>query len=527
MRILKNGFPKMAACISSADEYHYLQGEFLQWLAETPEVFRFITPSRLDGAWVWDLEHPENKWLGPHFWQVLGYDPASMQHSSIGWRALVYEEDIALLESSLAAHWADPTSPFDQTLRFYHANGAIKRIHSRGMAIKNKAGKPTRMVGFYLDVTPGIGALEASRRHKVMPSVSTSPIGAREKELQFVLDSVSSLVWLLNIDESIIMMNKQAKAFLGVSPESSGNIEAIKTLLADGSDARGEELSCFDAGGARTWLRVDRTHLELAHGEPRILIVANDITGVKHREARLEKLNRSLKEFADVTAHDLQAPLRQTSMFVDMLVEELDRERDTLSGDAKDALRGVVQGIVRMRRIVKSLYDLSRLETVEVTFSTVDLRQVLTQAIAQAGEGAEDETISIRLDNVPLIRGAADLLTQVLQNLISNARKYRSARPLVITVEHEQSTDGLHHYVRVRDNGSGVAPDQQQLVFRPYKRLKRDENAPGAGIGLALCQRIMSLHNGRIFIEEGYSDGACFVLEFPMGGARRVHIDCR
>ena len=132
---------------------NYLQQELYDLVQSDTAIFEFIQKGMLDGIWYWDLENPENEWMSPKFWQTLGYDPDEKEHLSSAWQDIINSEDLDLSINNLHKHLADPSHPYDQTVRYRHRNGSTVWIRCRGMAIRDDNGKPLRMLGAHSDIT--------------------------------------------------------------------------------------------------------------------------------------------------------------------------------------------------------------------------------------------------------------------------------------------------------------------------------------------------------------------------------------
>lgn len=130
------------------DDRHYLEHE-LDSLVRDPWIRRFIRAGSLDGIWYRDLERPGQEWLSPGFWHLLGIDPGTQIHSPSAWQALINLDDLRRARANFRAHCADPAHPYDQVLRFAHADGSTLLIRCRGLAIRRPDGAPIRMLGAY------------------------------------------------------------------------------------------------------------------------------------------------------------------------------------------------------------------------------------------------------------------------------------------------------------------------------------------------------------------------------------------
>jgi PAS domain S-box-containing protein len=132
---------------------NYLKKELYECIKTDESIFDFIQESSIDGMWYWDLENPENEWMNPRFWTTLGYNPEEMPHLSSAWQSIINPEDLKTALQNLERHLKDPKYKYDQIVRYTHKNGSTVWIRCRGMAIRDKQGKPIRMIGSHHDIT--------------------------------------------------------------------------------------------------------------------------------------------------------------------------------------------------------------------------------------------------------------------------------------------------------------------------------------------------------------------------------------
>ena len=138
---------------AAANQEHYLRKELRNLLRSRPDVAEFLGAGARAGIWYWDLENPEIEWLSPNFWKLLGVDPAEKMHESGEWQNLIHPDDLEKTLTNLRGHCADPSYPYDQIVRYRHADGSTVLVRCRGMAIRDESGKPIRMLGAHTDLT--------------------------------------------------------------------------------------------------------------------------------------------------------------------------------------------------------------------------------------------------------------------------------------------------------------------------------------------------------------------------------------
>jgi len=226
----------------------------------------------------------------------------------------------------------------------------------------------------------------------------------------------------------------------------------------------------------------------------------------------LSRSNQDLQQFAYASSHDLQEPLRQVASFVQML----DRKyRDKLDDDGRQYMGLIVEGAVRMSQLIKGLLAYSRVNSQGGTPEPVRCDEALARARANLRLRIEEAGAQLVVDPLPTVRADATQLTQVFQNLIENAIKFRrDDRAPHVHIAAEPSNG--EWVFCVRDNGIGIEPQYLDQIFVVFKRLHADrERFPGAGIGLALVKRIIERHGGRMWVASEYGEGTAFYFSLP------------
>lgn len=143
---------------------HYLEKELYGLFGTGGKLFDFLRAGSLDGVWYWDLENPEHEWISPEFWEHLGYDPAEMPHTTDSWQEIIHPADLQVCLQNFNRHLEDADHPYDQNVRYQRAQGGeYVTVRCRGMAIRNDAGDPIRMLGAHTDLTDLVNTETALR----------------------------------------------------------------------------------------------------------------------------------------------------------------------------------------------------------------------------------------------------------------------------------------------------------------------------------------------------------------------------
>lgn len=224
----------------------------------------------------------------------------------------------------------------------------------------------------------------------------------------------------------------------------------------------------------------------------------------------LRRSNEELQQFAYIASHDLQAPLRQVRSYLQLLEE---RYMDRLDEDARDFIRFAVDSAAHMSELIKGLLSYSRIDIEEQAFEEIDAQAALNKALDNLLLLIEECGARITHDPLPRIRADQLQLTQLFQNLISNAITYRRTEPPQIHIGAERRSHEWRFCVS--DNGIGIEPDALERIFVIFGRLHTKEEYPGTGIGLAICKKVVERHGGRIWVDSVPGRGTTFYFTIP------------
>jgi PAS domain S-box-containing protein len=234
--------------------------------------------------------------------------------------------------------------------------------------------------------------------------------------------------------------------------------------------------------------------------------------------AELERSNTDLAQFAYVASHDLSEPLRMVSSYVQLLA---DRYAGKLGPDADEFIGFAVDGAARMKALIDDLLAYSRSGANAVIRRPVDCGSLVTSALADLDLAITVSGGSVSVGDLPTVTGDPGQLSQVFQNLLSNALKFVPPGR-VPHVQVSAVRDGQAWCFAVEDNGIGVDAAHQERIFLMFKRLHGRAEYPGTGIGLALCHKIVSRFGGRIWIEDRPGGGSVFRFTLPDAGFTEV-----
>ena len=226
---------------------------------------------------------------------------------------------------------------------------------------------------------------------------------------------------------------------------------------------------------------------------------------VAQRTEELARSNKDLEQFAYVASHDLQEPLRAVSGFVTLLQQ---RYQGKLDEKADGYIANSVDGAARMQSLISDLLTYSRVGTRGGALAPIATQDSLDNALRNLGASIHDAGAVITSDPMPIVPADALQLTQLFQNLIGNAIKFRGERRPEIHVGARREQG--HWLFWVRDNGIGIAPEYAERIFLIFQRLHTRKKYAGTGIGLAICKKIVERHGGKIWVESQPNQGATF-----------------
>lgn len=233
-------------------------------------------------------------------------------------------------------------------------------------------------------------------------------------------------------------------------------------------------------------------------------------TDLKRNVSQLEVTNKELESFSYSVSHDLRAPLRAINGYANIIKEEYKAQMD----DELSRLLQIIQNNAkRMGVLIDDLLAFSKLGRKEMVKTTIHTNEMVKQVIAEVGGNAKNK-VSIQVKSLPLIEGDFTLISQVFINLISNAIKYssKSTEPQVEISSFKRDDEDVFY---VKDNGTGFSMDYAHKLFGVFQRLHSDAEFEGTGVGLAIVQRVIVKHGGRVWAEGEVNRGATFYFSLP------------
>ncbi len=244
-----------------------------------------------------------------------------------------------------------------------------------------------------------------------------------------------------------------------------------------------------------------------------ILAITRDISDIKNYQARLERTNQELEQFAYIASHDLQEPLRIVENFTELIER---RYSNLLDERGRTYMQYITDSTLRMQQLIRDLLSFSRAGRTEAKRRPVDAELVLDRALTNLSESIRETRATVTHDPLPTVLADETGMSQLLQNLLGNALKFKKPDAAPRVHVSARRTDDMWRF-SISDNGIGIDPKYFSKLFAVFQRLHSREEYPGTGIGLAICKKIVDMHGGRIWVESMPGSGSTFFFTLPAG----------
>ncbi|MDE2165493.1 MAG: PAS domain-containing protein [Alphaproteobacteria bacterium] len=485
------------------------------------------------GSMERNLQTGEVRW-SEECYRIFGRDPNQAPPNRDEFLLLVHPEDRAKYEASMVASERGlPSEPLK--FRIVLDDGAVRWCHCETSVVLDADGKPWKRIGTYRDITIEHEAQEALRamtdklrrsQEYLSQAQRLARMGSDFRDLHsdvaewsdasyeiFGVDKATfvptteNFLKLVHPEDHAVVLRTRGEIAQGKNPEPfeyritrpDGTIRNIARECAVEFDDNGKPLYMIGTVRDVTEKRAQERELRRKSQE------------IEERNEELQRSNAELEQFAYVASHDLQEPLRMVASYCQLLQR---RYKDKLDTDANEFIDFAVEGASRMQRLINDLLAYSRVgrkggDPVPLAFG-----EVVKAALDNLKGAITESGAKVTVGTLPSVVGVRMQLTQLMQNLIGNAIKFRRDG-VTPAISVTASRDGAMWHIVVEDNGVGIEPQYLERVFLIFQRLHERNKYPGTGIGLAIAKKVIEYHGGRIWIESKPGQGSRFNFTLP------------
>ena len=495
-------------------------------LAKSEERFRIGATSASDLIWDWDIPSGRLDWFGD-IDGILGYQHGEFPRTIDAWVEAIHNDDIPRVNATLERHLKAGEAYYEE-YRIKCKDGTYRYWTDRGTAMRDEKGETYRMIGACSDITERKRAEEALRlanaydrsliEASLDPLVTIGPDGkitdvnaATEKITGHSREELIGTDFMHYFSEP-----EKAKAgYQQVFQDGFVHDYALEVRDRDGHltpvlynasiyrDEAGQVIGVFAA--AR-----DITERKRAEEEVRTLNAELE-QRVVQRTAQLEAANKELEAFSYSVSHDLRAPLRAIDGFSRVILEDYVGELDD---EGKRVLNIIRSNTQKMGQLIDDLLSFSRLGRQDISPSDIRMAELAKGVFEEIKPPANERNLQFNMKTLPIAHGDRSMMKQVFANLLSNAIKFTRPKEMA-TIEIGGTNDGVENVYYVKDNGVGFDMQYVNKLFGVFQRLHSAEEFDGTGVGLAIVQRIIHRHGGRVWAEGKVDGGATFYFSLP------------
>ena len=505
-------------------------------LRESEARYRFLSENSVDVIWTLDPATGRFTYVSPSVERLRGMTPAEVMAEPFE-RALAAESRHVLTEkmpARLESIAQGDTRSLIDTARVDqpHRDGTVIPTEVVSKVITDSTGRAVEILGVTRDIRERLAAEEEQRRREELwrTIFKTSPDGIAVATVDgTVLEVSEKAATLFGYERPEELLGRNVFEF--VDELHHENARFLLGEMLQGRNPGAVEYPVIRRDGSRRCAEINAEVLRDADGTPtRFFLISRDITErkqaeqalqsfaqelesrVRHRTAMLEEANKELEAFSYSVSHELRAPVRAIDGFAAIVADD---HAPTLAPDGRRLFGMLRWNARRMGQLIDDLLAYSRAGRLAMHPVTVDMRAA---ALAAFDEVAAQPQLRARIDfqvgDLPAVEGDAAMLRLVWANLLSNAVKFSAVRerPDIRVLGEIEGDSAIY---RVRDNGHGFDMMYVDKLFGVFQRLHRADEFEGTGVGLALVQRIVTRHGGRVWAEGAIGQGATVSFSLP------------
>jgi len=499
------------------------QKVYLQQLEEQANLFKAFTTYVPEGIVIADTPDVQIRMVSDFGCQMTGRDYKSLVHIGVEnhperWRIFLPDGKTLMQADKLPLSRAvlEGEEIYNEELLLERQDGKMIPVLCNAGPIRDAAGIITGGIIAWRDIS------ELKERDEKL------------NRLYRILEETSDMVALTSIDGWVIYCNPAMRQILGLRENDSlgyGTIqinqpEWVRELIREkgipeavrkGSWRQRTAVIAADNGQEIPVSQILIAHKDSSDQVIHFSTIFRDISRTVQQEKRAQKalrqlavVNQELQQFSYVCSHDLAEPLRSISGFLELFSRRYGKELDD---KANELISQAKKGAMRLDQLLTDLYRYIHVDKKDVHHEDVDMKVVVDEVSQTLHQKISRQQATIHCRKLPVLKAKRSLMVLLVQNLISNALKFcRDEPPQIEVSAYRQDAEWI---VSIRDNGIGIDPRFKDRIFIVFQRLHRREEYPGTGIGLAVCQKIVRKHGGRIWFESEPNQGTTFYFAIP------------
>jgi PAS domain S-box-containing protein len=500
----------------------------LAGLQESRKRFRALVESTND--WIWEVDAAGNfTYVSPRITELLGYQPDALLGNRLS--EFIYFEDEQQSLDILLKRSEDIVGLENVA---HHRDGHPLVFETNGVPILGEQGEMLGYRAISRDITERKRTEDELEQYREHLEDLVEQRTVEISRLVYAIDQSVDGVVITDLNGVIEFANPAWAEMHGYQPNNSQGsplnifhddeqIDQDYVLFLDKVRAEGASQGIFNLlhqDGHMFPASMTTALLKNGDGKPLGFVsIGRDITEQMEADAalqlaltKLEQSNQDLEQFAYVASHDLQEPLRMITSYLRLIVR---RYEDKLDETGITFMNYAVDGAARMKILIDDLLAFSRVEKRGKELKPIDLNQVFQMVCSTLTTRIKESQAVVSSDTLPVVMGDESQMTQLFQNLISNALKFRKPDETPrVNIFVTQTPENWK--ISVQDNGIGLKTEYSEQIFVIFKRLHTRQEYEGTGIGLAICKRIVERHKGRIWVESKFGEGATFNFTLPI-----------
>jgi len=473
------------------------------------------------GSWEIDFATNSGIW-SEEACRIYGLLLEDNKQSFETWLSFIHPEDLEYVKKEIEKSNA---SLSDTILnhRIMRKDGTVRNIYSVYKFVLDHVGKPIGLYGICQDVTvqklaeEEIKSLNEKLEEKVINRTTQLENTIQQlNEYKYFFNNNYDLCGIANSTGYFETINTNFVNVLGYSEKEFCGTPFIDLVHPDDVPATLQVYETLKAGAPLIYFlnryrKKDGNYLYLdwnATPNPetqKLYCVARDITERKRTREQLQEVNKELEAFTYSVSHDLRAPLRAVNGYAQMLKEDYETKLDE---EGKRIIKAIRDYALKMGTLIDDLLAFSQLGRKEVKYTKINMNELVEDVLIDLDKLFTNKA-EIKIGKLPHVKADRSLLKQVMVNLISNALKYSSKKEHPIVEIFSEKKQGEIVF-SVKDNGTGFDMKYYDKLFGVFQRLHKQNEFEGVGVGLAIVQRVIAKHGGKVWAEGKVDEGAIF-----------------